>query len=186
MANVGSYLKPTDEELLFVPARGGLGEEVGNQANSIASTLAAATGSGHKVLYAPDNVGDSVLESLKLEPAVKEVAELNQASDFVIHGIGEAFTMAERRNVGQEVIEQLRQKGAVGETFGYYFDDQGDILRKVKTIGLQLEDLESKQAVFAVAGGSSKKEAVRAYMNIAPKNTLLFIDETIAEYLLNS
>ncbi|WP_411843525.1 sugar-binding transcriptional regulator [Salinicoccus sp. HZC-1] len=186
MANVGNYLKPTDGKLLFVPARGGLGEEVSNQANSIASRLAVATKSEHKVLYAPDNVGESVLESLKLEPAVKEVAELNRKSDYVIHGIGEAFMMAERRNVGPDVIEQLQEKGAVGETFGYYFNAEGDILRKVKTIGLQLEDLESKQAIFAVAGGSSKKEAVRAYMKIAPKNTLLFIDETIAEYLLNS
>ena len=186
MANVGNYLKPAVEKLLFVPARGGLGEEVGNQANSIADRLAVATGSGHKVLYAPDNVGENVLESLKLEPAVKEVTELNEASDFVLHGIGEAFTMAKRRNVSEDVLGQLSEKRAVGETFGYYFNAEGDILRKVKTIGLQLEDLESKQAVLAVAGGSSKKEAVRAYMKIAPKNTLLFIDETIAEYLLNS
>ena len=186
MANVSNFLSPTDDNLLFVPARGGLGEEVYYQANSIVSRLAAATGSGHKVLHAPDNVGETVLESLKNEPAVKEVTSLNQQSDYVIHGIGEAMKMADRRNVQQEVIDRLREEDAVGETFGYYFDRNGDILKKVKTIGLQLEDLASKKAIFAVAGGSSKKEAVSAYMKIAPENTLLFIDETIAEYLLNS
>lgn len=186
MARVSGFLSPTRDELLFVPARGGLGEEVSYQANSIASSLAAATDSGHKVLYAPDNVGETALESLKNEPAVKEVTNLNQQSDYVIHGIGQAMKMAERRNVEQEVIDRLSENGAVGETFGYYFDRNGDILQKVKTIGLQLEDLGSKKAIFAVAGGSSKKEAVSAYMKIAPKNTLLFIDETIAEYLLDS
>ncbi|WP_434121677.1 sugar-binding transcriptional regulator [Salinicoccus roseus] len=186
MANVGNYLHPADEKLLFVPARGGLGEELGNQANSIASRLASATGGEHKVLYAPDNVGESALESLKAEPSVKEIAELNRKSHYVIHGIGEAFTMAERRNVDDETLAGLKDSGAVGETFGYYFNKEGDIIRKVKTIGLQLEDLESKKAILAVAGGSSKKEAVRAYMKMAPRNTVLFIDETIAEFLLDS
>src|SRR5699024_5900602 len=96
MANVGNYLKAEVEKLVFVPARGGLGEEVSNQANSIADRLEVATGSGHKVLYAPDNVGENVLESVKLEPAVKEVTELNEASVYLIHGFGDAFTMVKR------------------------------------------------------------------------------------------
>ncbi|MFC3420252.1 sugar-binding transcriptional regulator [Salinicoccus hispanicus] len=186
MANVGNHLKTVKEHVLFVPARGGLGEEIVNQANSIASRLAMAAGGEHKVLYAPDNVGENVFESLKAEPSVMEVAELNRQSHYVIHGIGEAFTMAHRRNVSRETLSELEEKEAVGEAFGYYFNACGDIVSKVRTIGLQLEDLESKQAILAVAGGSSKKEAVGAYMKIAPKNTMLFIDETIAQFLLDS
>ncbi len=186
MANVSQYLKPAEENILFVSARGGLGEEVGNQANSIASRLAKATGGEHRVLYAPDSVGDSVYESLKDEPSIKEIAELNRRSDYVMHGIGEAFMMARRRNVEAATLSQLEADCAVGETFGYYFNAEGDIVRKVKTIGIQLEDLASKKAIFAVAGGSSKKEAVRAYMKMAPKNTILFIDEAIGEFLLKN
>ncbi|GAA3733714.1 sugar-binding transcriptional regulator [Salinicoccus jeotgali] len=186
MANVSQYLKPAAEKLLFVSARGGLGEEVGNQANSIASRLAKATGGEHRVLYAPDSVGDSAYESLKDEPSIKEIAELNRRSDYVMHGIGEAFMMARRRNVEAATLSRLEADCAVGETFGYYFNAEGDIVRKVKTIGIQLEDLASKKAIFAVAGGSSKKEAVRAYMKVAPKNTILFIDEAIGEFLLKN
>ena len=38
------------------------------------------------------------------------------------------------------------------------------MVHKVKTIGLQLEDLESKDFIFAVAGGQSKGEAIKAYL----------------------
>lgn len=186
MASISEFLKPGHKGLMFVPARGGLGEEVSYQANSIVSKLALAAGGEHRMLYAPDSVGDIALESLKSEPSVKEVTELNNASNFVIHGIGDAFTMANRRHVAPSVIEKLKECHAVGETFGYYFDEKGQIVHKMKTIGLQLEDLASKECIFAVAGGSSKQEAVKAYMNLAPKNTVLFIDEAIATYLLEN
>lgn len=186
MASVSEFLKPVHKGLMFVPARGGLGEEVSYQSNSIVSRLAHATGGEHRMLYAPDSVGDVALESLKSEPSVKEVTELNQASAFVIHGIGDAFTMAHRRHVDSAVVQKLEKNHAVGEAFGYYFDAQGNIVHKMKTIGIQLEDLASKKRIFAVAGGSTKQEAVKAYMNLAPENTVLFIDEAIAKYLLES
>jgi central glycolytic genes regulator len=186
MASVSDYLKPKYHGLMFVPARGGLGEEVSYQSNSIVSRLAAATGGEHRMLYAPDSVGDTALESLKSEPSVKEVTDLNKVSNFVIHGIGDAFTMAHRRHVDPAVIEKLKNQHAVGEAFGYYFDEKGQIVHKMKTIGIQLEDLASKECIFAAAGGSTKQEAVRAYMNLAPQNTVLFIDEAIAKYLLEN
>lgn len=186
MASVSNYLKPGHRDLLFVPARGGLGEVVNYQANSIVSQLAHATGGEHRMLYAPDSVSDSSLESLKLEPSVKEIIDLNKRSHFVIHGIGDAFTMADRRNAGSDVVRKIEDESAVGEAFGFYFDQDGRIVHKMKTIGLQLEDLSSKECIFAVAGGKSKREAVKAYINIAPENTVLFIDEAIAEYLLDS
>ncbi|MCO6061739.1 sugar-binding domain-containing protein, partial [Pseudomonas sp. MOB-449] len=63
-------------------------------------------------------------------------------------------------------------------------DTQGQIVHKVKTIGLQLEDLESKDFIFAVAGGKSKGEALKAYLTIAPKNTGLITDEAAAKIIL--
>lgn len=162
MASVSEFLKPVRKGLMFVPARGGLGEEVSYQSNSIVSKLARATGGEHRMLYAPDSVGDIALESLKSEPSVREVTELNQSSAFVIHGIGDAFTMAHRRHVDSSVIQKLEDRHAVGEAFGYYFDAQGQIVHKMKTIGIQLEDLKFKKRIFAVAGGSTKQEAVKA------------------------
>ena len=73
----------------------------------------------------------------------------------------------------------------MGEAFGYYFDAQGHVVHKVKTIGLQLEDLESKDFIYAVAGGQSKGEAIKAYLTIAPDNTVLITDEAAAKVILN-
>ena len=184
MALVSKFLKPKYDDLLFIPARGGLGEDVALQANSIVSRLAQATSGEHRMLYAPDSISKASLELLKAEPMVREVIDLNNRSSLVIHGIGDALQMAARRNVTPEVISKLEHGNAVGEVFGFYFDADGNVVHKVDTIGLQLEDLKDKNSIFAVAGGNGKKEAVKAYLKLAPQNTILFIDEVIAEHLL--
>lgn len=184
MALVSKFLKPKYDDLLFIPARGGLGEDVALQANSIVSRLAQATSGEHRMLYAPDSISKASLELLKEEPMVREIINLNNRSSLVIHGIGDALQMAERRNVTPEVISKLVGDKAVGEVFGFYFDADGNVVHKVDTIGLQLKDLKDKDSIFAVAGGNGKKEAVKAYLKLAPQNTILFIDEVIAEHLL--
>lgn len=184
MALVSKFLRPKHEDLLFIPARGGLGEEVAYQSNSIVARLAEATEGQHRMLYAPDSISEASLQSLKAEPMVSEIIELNERSSFVIHSIGDALEMARRRNVDEETMEKLTAGEAVGESFGFYFDADGELVHKVKTIGLQLEDLDKKEAIFAVAGGGGKKEAVKAYLKLAPENTILIIDEVIAQHLL--
>ena len=115
---------------------------------------------------------------------VREIIDLNQQSSFLIHGIGDALEMARRRKVDEGTLRKLIEGEAVGETFGFYFNADGELVHKVKTIGLQLEDLDKKISIFAVAGGESKKEAVKAYLKLAPENTILIIDEVIARHLL--
>ncbi len=184
MALVSKFLRPKHEDLLFIPARGGLGEEVAYQSNSIVGHLAEATEGQHRMLYAPDSISDASLQSLKTEPMVREIIELNAQSSFVMHGIGDALEMARRRNVDEATFGRLTEGRAVGEAFGFYFDADGELVHKMTTIGLQLEDLDKKEAIFAVAGGGSKKEAVKAYLKLAPSNTILIIDEAIAQHLL--
>lgn len=184
MASISNYLNPNVKELLFVPARGGLGESHHYQANTIASELGEATGGMHKLLHAPDYLSENTLDSLMLEPDVKEIIALNQQSDFVVHGIGEAFTMASRRHTPPNEVDILKDKNAVTEAFGFYFDETGKVVHRIKTVGIQLEDLENKQQVFAVAGGTSKQEAIETYLKIAPKNTILVTDEAVGQYLM--
>jgi central glycolytic genes regulator len=78
----------------------------------------------------------------------------------------------------------LESSKAVGEAFGYYFNEQGEIVHKVLTIGLQLEDLVDIPNVIAVAGGSSKAKAIKAYLKQAPASTILITDEGAARKLL--
>ena len=189
MAAVAERLTPElneKKELLFVPARGGIGEVVQNQANTICSNMAANTNAKHRVLYVPDQVSIDSYESLIKEPAIHEVLGLIQSASMVLHGIGDAITMAERRKTSSQDMEKIECGMAVGEAFGYYFNEEGDIVNKVLTIGLQLDDLARIPNVIAVAGGASKAKAIRAYMKKAPSSTILITDEGAAKMLLKA
>ncbi|MEH7075806.1 sugar-binding transcriptional regulator [Neobacillus drentensis] len=186
MAAVAERLSPESpqKELLFVPARGGVGEDVQNQANTICSIMSRNTHSKHRVFYVPDQVSTDIYESLIKEPGIHEVLNLIKSPSMVLHGIGDAITMAERRKTNAEILSHLESKQAVGEAFGYYFNEQGEIVHKVLTIGLQLEDLVNIPNVIAVAGGSSKAKAIKAYLKKAPASTILITDEGAAKKLL--
>ena len=184
MASVSKHLTPMPFEVKFTPARGGLGEHLQQQANSIVASMAAKTDGTYEVLYVPDLVSDSTYHSLLKEPAVSKVLQQVKSAEVVIHGIGDAMKMAERRSTSPDIKKLLIDKQAVGEAFGYYFDKSGNIIHKVRTIGLQLEDLPAKQHIIAVSGGRSKAEAIEAYLRIAPEQTILITDEAVASYLL--
>ncbi|MFP5112692.1 sugar-binding transcriptional regulator [Bacillaceae bacterium C204] len=186
MAAVAERLSPeiTQKELLFVPARGGVGEDVQNQANTICSIMSRNTQSKHRVFYVPDQVSTDIYESLIREPDIHEVLKLIKSASMVLHGIGDAITMAERRKTNPEILSMLESSKAVGEAFGYYFNEQGEIVHKVLTIGLQLEDLVGIPNVIAVAGGTSKAKAIKAYLKQAPASTILITDEGAARKLL--
>ncbi|WP_100332290.1 sugar-binding transcriptional regulator [Bacillus xiapuensis] len=172
------------KELIFVPARGGIGTDVQNQANSIVAEMALNTDGVHKVLYAPDQISQQAYQTMLQEPAIKEVLDLIKRSNIILHGIGEAMTMAKRRHTSAEDMDKIRKARAVSEAFGYYFDEKGRVIHKVDTIGLQLQDLADAGDVVAVAGGASKGRAIRSYLQGTPKATVLITDEAAAKRLL--
>lgn len=186
MASVAEMLTPipASNNLLFVPARGGLGEDVQNQANTIVAKMADKMNSQYRLLFVPDQVSDESYTTLTKEPSIKEVLSLITTSDIVVHGIGEAFTMAKRRNTSDAHMKKIENGHAVGEAFGYYFNEDGEIVHKVQTIGFQLEHLETEKHFIAIAGGLSKAKAIQAYMKLAPRKTTLIIDEAAATQLL--
>lgn len=186
MAAVADELSPElgKKDLLFVPARGGIGQDVQNQANTICSIMSKNTHSKHRVFYVPDQVSPEIYESVIKEPGVHEVQKLIQSASMVLHGIGDAITMAERRKTSPEDMEKIQDRKGVGEAFGYYFNEDGEIVHKVLTLGIQLEDLARIPTIIAVAGGSSKAKAIKAYMKQAPSSTILITDEGAANKLL--
>lgn len=171
--------KLNKENLLFVPARGGIGADIKDQANTICQKMANKAGGNYTVLYSPDQVTKELYETFIQESSIREVLMKIKSADIVIHGIGDAMTMARRRMTSEEDMQKLVQEKAVAEAFGYYFDENGRIVHKVQTVGLQLEDLKNIPHIFAVAGGASKAKAIKAYMKIAPKNTVLITDEAV-------
>lgn len=187
MAKIAHCLSPKlseNRELIFVPARGGIGETVAIQANSVSSMMARQTGGKHRALYVPEQLSAGAYMQLMNEPSIRQVVQLIRSSDAVIHSVGQAIRMAKRRDMDADVIAMLKRKNAVGEAFGYFFDESGKIVYKIPRIGVQLEDLTKMKCVVAVAGGISKAKAIVAYMKHAPHQTWLVTDEGAAKTIL--
>jgi len=185
LAAVAEMMTPDKkhENILFVPARGGLGENVENQANSICAKMAKRANGNYRLLHVPDQLSKEAYQSIMEEPAIKELIEIIRSSHIVLHGIGDAKTMAERRKTTASDFEKIEKNKAVGEAFGYYFNQDGEVVHKVQTAGIQLDDLKHIPCVIAVAGGASKAKAIKAYMkqNI---DHILITDEAAAKELL--
>ncbi|TDL98905.1 hypothetical protein ERX27_00225 [Macrococcus brunensis] len=185
-ASMASHLASVPFDVTFTPARGGLGEDMIHQANFIVAKMAEYTGGRYEALYVPDQVSEQTYQNLIQEPAIHSVLDQIKSADIVVHGIGNANKMANRRKTDAAVKKLLHEKAAVGEAFGYYFDKKGNIVYKVRTIGLQREDVMTKKHIIAVAGGASKATAIAAYLKIAPEQTVLITDEAVAKQLLKA
>ncbi|OEH92256.1 sugar-binding transcriptional regulator [Bacillus solimangrovi] len=175
MAAVAEMMTPDlkGKKQFFVPARGGIGENVKNQANTICAKMAEQAGGEYRLLHVPDQLSEQTYRSILAENSVKEVVDLIKSSTMVVHGIGEGLMMAERRKTDMHDIAKLRQSKAVAEAFGYYFNSEGEVVHHVTTVGIQLEDLKNIQSVIAVAGGTSKAEAIYAYLKQGTSKVLV-------------
>lgn len=184
MAEVANHVPKAagKHRILVVPARGGLGEEVEIQANTIAAGIARGLGASYRLLHIPDGISEEALENLLLDHKVQEVIGLSKQADLLIHGIGVPRIMAQRRDLDWH--ELVRQSGQVpvGEAFGNYFAGDGQVLYVTPTIGPKLEELARLKMVAAVAGGHSKAEAIMAVVKGGFIN-ILITDQGAAEVM---
>ncbi len=185
LAEVASVLatSATKRNIMIVPARGGLGEEVEIQANTVAANIAKGLGANYRLLHVPDDLGEKSIQSITEEPKIKEILELLRQASMVLHGVGLAEEMARRRGMAPEQIVTIVERGAVGEAFGYYFAVDGSVVHSTSSVGLQLSELKLIDQVVAVAGGRSKAAAVHAVLSNSPRD-ILIIDEGAATGLL--
>lgn len=168
----------------FIAARGGVGEEIGLQANMIAASFAQACDATYKAFYYPDTLSEEAHAVFQHEPAAKEMLELYGRTDCVIHGVGDATRMARLRHSPEEEQQILAERGAKGEAFGFYFNQQGEIVHRIRTVGIQMDQLQDIPLVLTVAGGASKAEALLSYLASAPPRTILITDEGAAQHML--
>jgi len=168
------------KDIMVVPARGGLGNKNEYQANTLAERLANKLGAQYQMLYTQDNLSKATIEELKNEPNIKKILENISKLDVLLFGIGQASVMANRRVLEQEEIDHILSKGAVAESFGYYFNKDGEIVYEISTIGIDLEIFKNLKHVIAVAGGVDKTEAIIAISKLNP-NLVLVTDEQTAK-----
>ncbi|MDO4912063.1 MAG: sugar-binding domain-containing protein [Lactobacillus sp.] len=187
LSNGASSLSPklaNNRQLEFIPGRGALGENVTTQSNTIVQKMAAKTGGTYKTLYLPEQVSPDAYRSLIREPAIADILQDISRSDALLHGIGLADEMARRRGYNSIQLSELREKKAVTECFGCFFDDKGRIVERITQVGLQFENLNKIPHIFAFAGGRKKADAIMAYMHTAPHQTWLITDEGASEAIL--
>lgn len=176
---------PQLQKVLFVPARGSVGEHHEYQANTIVSKMAKKTGGKYQLFYVPDILSEEAYNSLMNEEHIQEALKIIRSANILIHGIGNADVMAKKRGVSNEVLKILNKERAIGEAFGYYFAEGGEIVYKMNTLGISLEDLDKIPNVIAVAGGKSKANAILSVLKYNFKQTLV-TDEAAAKEILQA
>ncbi|MGI6081674.1 MAG: sugar-binding transcriptional regulator [Limnochordia bacterium] len=170
-------------DLWVVPARGGLGEDVELQANSVAAQIAERLGGDYRLLHVPDDLGEEAMVSIACDPKIRELLECIRSAQVLLHGIGTAADMARRRGLSPELQDDLKDKRAVGEALGYYFDEDGNIVHATTSVGLNLDDLRNINVVIAVGGGRSKAQAALAVLSTGHQD-IYITDEGAARRML--
>lgn len=172
-------------DLLFVPARGGLGDDAMIEANIIAQRMAQQTGGHGRGLYAPEHVHKEIYEELIQEPEIRKTLQIIENASLVLYSIGTSTEMAKRRGLSQSTLEFLEEKGAVAEAFGEFLNEAGEVVYKLSNIGLQSSSLSKIEHIIIVAGGERKAAAISSYFKTAPSHTWLVTDEAAANEILN-
>ncbi len=183
VASLAQFLQPVDHQqnITFVAARGGIGHEMHMHTNTLVATFAMQMDAQHRTLFLPEHLSEQAYQAMLTEPMVTEIMAYYDRADCVIHGIGSAEEMAIRRNTSAEDLRILEEKGAVSEAFGYYFNAEGQIVHRIRTIGIQLEQVEKCKHIIAVAAGKQKVNAMLSYFKVAPKQTIFITDEAAAK-----
>ncbi|HWR37923.1 MAG TPA: sugar-binding domain-containing protein [Patescibacteria group bacterium] len=180
MANFAEAVTGAMPSVTVVPARGGLGELVEYQANTIAAVVANKLGGRYRLLHVPDGVSEQALEVFLAQDANhRAVAEMIRRADILVHGIGGAAEMATRRALDDSVVAEIVRRGAIGEALGQYCTPEGKIVYVTSGVGLRLEDLAGIGVVIAIAGGRRKAEAIVAVAGAGAQDVLI-TDESAA------
>ncbi len=166
-----------------VPARGGLGEKVETQANTIAAKLAENLRGKYRLLHVPENLDPQALTALLADSRIREVLHIVERADILLYGVGRADTMAERRRLTLSQTEELLSRGAVAEALGHYFNKKGEVVASIPNLGMDISHMPHLSLSIAVAGGGSKAEALGAALMNGSRQALV-TDEGAARGIL--
>lgn len=172
------------QDILVVPARGGMGRKVETQANTLAASFASKLRGNYKMLHIPDNISPRLLSTLLKEKDIKDVIDCIHNADILIYGVGNAVEMAEKRGASEKEISRLHGEGAIGEAFGCYFDKKSRVVSQTASIGINIEQARKINTHIAVAGGKNKVDSVIS-TQFNNKNGILVTDEAIGKEIIN-
>ncbi|MBQ4608354.1 MAG: DNA-binding transcriptional regulator [Clostridia bacterium] len=169
-------------EITVVPAQGGTGGSVREQANTLAEEFARRLGGESRMLYLPDGISGEAAGELARLPQVREVLELVRGADVLLYGVSPALTSAVRRGMSMGERESLLRRGAAAEALGMYFSGRGEMVSGGYPL-LDERDMGVRSRAAAVAAGASRAEAIAAVCLHHP-HKLLVTDEGAAQRIL--
>ncbi len=175
--------KKTIKDILVLPARGGLSEELEIQANTLAANLAEKLDAHYKLLHIPDNLDEQELNVLKNNKLINDVLSDIQKINLLVFGLGNAMDMAIRRKSDKNVFKRIESENLTAEAFGYFFDREGTVKMQTNSVGITLENFKIIKNSVGVAAGSSKAEAIYAISKFN-NNFILVTDEAAAIRIL--
>lgn len=183
VARIAELVTGRFPRVMVVPARGGLDEDVEIQANTVASKLAERLGGKYKMLHIPENLDPKALDALLADPRIRGTVNTIRKADILIYGIGRADVMARRRGLSQLNIARLLTKGAVAEALGNYYNQDGQVVDKAPSLGIEISDQPNLSLSLAVAGGKGKVAAIVGALKRS-KGQVLVTDQGTAPELL--
>ena len=104
-------------------------------------------------------------------------------ANILVYGIGNAFKMAKRRNLSEEVIAELANNHATAEALGYYFNNRGEIIYASRSVGITVDQMTELKYPIAVAGGYSKSDAILSVSDILKRGCVI-MDEGAARGII--
>lgn len=157
----------------------------------LARILAQKLGGKWYYLHAPLLVRDErIRKALMAEPAIRETLALASQADVAIVGIGSVepsvSSLLRAGYVTNEELEELKEKGAVGDICARHFDIQGNILDvelNKRVIGISIDQLRKIKCVIGVAGGKIKAPAILGALRGKFIDALVTDSETAKEIL---
>ncbi|WP_346890312.1 sugar-binding domain-containing protein [Clostridium sp. UBA1056] len=171
------------KNIKVLPGRGGMGKETEIQSNTLVENLANKLEATYELLHIPDNISSDSFKALIKESNIKDTFENIGKSDVLIHGIGLAKEMCDKRSLCSDVKERILESGAIGEAYGHYFNNKGEIVYSMPSIGITKDRIKRIPNVIAIAAGVEKAEAIMAIQR-GKENSTLVTDEATAKEIL--
>jgi DNA-binding transcriptional regulator LsrR (DeoR family) len=154
----------------FVSLLGGLTRRFSASPFDVIHRLAERTGADAYIMpvpfFANTKKDREVLES---QFGVADVIAMAKQASLYIAGIGEVDPKSFITTGGmieEDDVAAVRKAGGVAEILGHFFNSHGQNLRNAvsdRALGPRIEDLKSHRIV-ALAGGTSKTQAIRAVL----------------------
>lgn len=185
-----------EKELTFMPLIGGISQNKINkddiQSNNVAQRFAKIFGGKYLQFLSPAVFSSKeVLDGFLMEKSVNYIFEYYKKLNTVIMGVGvperEKSTLISNDYVTKEYMNELIEKGVVGDVVLHFFDKDGnlelfnDFNDRVSAISMDM--MKKVKNRVAIVNGEEKAEAVKAAIKGGFCN-ILITDVSCAEKLL--